>query len=98
MLTGASEVNAKVMAERAGIETVIAGVLHEDKAGEIARLQAEGRKVAMVGDGINDAPALAGANIGVAMGGGIDVAVESGDVVLMKSDLRALETASYNFV
>jgi len=93
MLTGDSEVNAKVMAERAGIETVIAGVLPEDKAGEIARLQAEGRKVAMVGDGINDAPALAGANIGVAMGGGIDVAVESGDVVLMKSDLRALETA-----
>ncbi|WP_419786280.1 heavy metal translocating P-type ATPase [Pseudodesulfovibrio sp.] len=93
MLTGDSEVNARVMAEKAGIETVIAGVLPEDKAGEIARLQGEGRKVAMVGDGINDAPALAGADIGVAMGGGIDVAVESGDVVLMKSDLRALETA-----
>ena len=93
MLTGDSEVNARVMAASAGIDTVVAGVLPDAKAGEIARLQAEGRKVAMVGDGINDAPALAQADIGVAMGSGIDVAVESGDVVLMKSDLRALETA-----
>ena len=93
MLTGDSEVNARVMAGRAGIDTVVAGVLPEDKAGEIARLQSEGRTVAMVGDGINDAPALARADIGIAMGSGIDVAVESGDVVLMKSDLRALETA-----
>jgi Cu+-exporting ATPase len=93
MLTGDSEANARVMARRAGIDTVVAGVLPEDKGGEIARLQGEGRTVAMVGDGINDAPALARADIGIAMGSGIDVAVESGDVVLMKSDLRALQTA-----
>ncbi|WP_285907318.1 heavy metal translocating P-type ATPase [Pseudodesulfovibrio pelocollis] len=93
MLTGDNEVTARVVAERAGIDTVIAGVLPDRKAAEIERLQAEGRKVAMVGDGINDAPALALADIGVAMGSGIDVAVESGDVVLIKSDLRALLTA-----
>ncbi len=93
MLTGDSEVNARVVAAQAGIDMVLAGVMPEDKAGEVARLQAEGHKVAMVGDGINDAPALAGADIGIAMGDGIDVAVESGDVVLMKSDLRALQTA-----
>ena len=93
MLTGDSENNAKVIAEQAGIETVIAGVMPDRKAEEVTRLQAEGRTVAMVGDGINDAPALATANIGIAMGSGIDVAVESGDVVLMKSDLHGLETA-----
>jgi len=93
MLTGDNEVTARVVAERAGIDTVIAGVLPDRKAAEIERLQSAGRKVAMVGDGINDAPALALADIGVAMGSGIDVAVESGDVVLIKSDLRALLTA-----
>jgi len=92
MLTGDNETNAKVVAAQAGIETVIAGVMPDRKAEEVTRLQAEGRKVAMVGDGINDAPALAQADIGIAMGGGIDVAIESGDVVLMKSDLRALLT------
>ncbi|QJB55715.1 heavy metal translocating P-type ATPase [Pseudodesulfovibrio sp. zrk46] len=92
MLTGDQEANAKVVAERAGIDTVIAGVMPDSKAEEVARLQAEGRKVAMIGDGINDAPALARADIGIAMGSGIDVAVESGDMVLMKSDLRALLT------
>jgi len=92
MLTGDNETNAKVVAAQAGVDTVIAGVLPDRKAEEISRLQSEGRKVAMVGDGINDAPALAQADIGIAMGSGIDVAVESGDVVLMKSDLRALLT------
>ncbi|QGY39399.1 heavy metal translocating P-type ATPase [Pseudodesulfovibrio cashew] len=92
MLTGDKEANARVVAGKAGIDTVIAGVLPERKAEEVARLQAEGRKVAMVGDGINDAPALARADIGIAMGGGIDVAVESGDVVLMQNDLHALLT------
>ncbi|WP_272699051.1 heavy metal translocating P-type ATPase [Desulfovibrio sp. Fe33] len=93
MLTGDSQVNAGVIAERAGIDKVIAGVLPDRKAEEVARLQADGRKVAMVGDGINDAPALARADIGIAMGSGIDVAVESGDVVLMHSDLKAILTA-----
>lgn len=93
MLTGDNEANARVVADQAGIETVVAGVMPDSKAEEVSRLQAEGRKVAMIGDGINDAPALAQADIGIAMGSGIDVAVESGDVVLMKSDLRALLTA-----
>ena len=95
MLTGDVEANARVIADRAGIDTVIAGVLPDRKAEEVTRLQAEGRKVAMVGDGINDAPALARADIGIAMGSGIDVAVESGDMVLMQSDLRALLTGLY---
>lgn len=93
MLTGDNPNNARVVADQAGIETVIAGVMPDSKAKEISRLQAEGRKVAMIGDGINDAPALAQADIGIAMGSGIDVAVESGDVVLMKSDLNALTSA-----
>ena len=93
MLTGDNEVTARVVAGLAGIDTVIAGVMPDRKAAEIDKLQSEGNKVAMVGDGINDAPALAKADIGVAMGSGIDVAVESGDVVLMKSNLNALLTA-----
>jgi len=93
MLTGDNENTAKVVAEQAGIETVIAGVMPDRKAEEIEALQAGGKKVAMIGDGINDAPALARADIGIAMGSGIDVAVESGDVVLMKSDLGGLLTA-----
>ncbi len=93
MLTGDNEANARVVAAQAGIDTVIAGVMPDRKAEEVIRLQKEGRTVAMIGDGINDAPALAQADIGIAMGNGIDVAVESGDVVLMKSDLRALLTS-----
>lgn len=93
MLTGDNEVTARAVATRAGIHEVIAGVLPDRKADEVERLQKEGRKVAMIGDGINDAPALARADIGIAMGSGIDVAVESGDVVLMQSDLRSLLTA-----
>ncbi|MBG0791311.1 MAG: copper-translocating P-type ATPase [Desulfovibrionaceae bacterium] len=92
MLTGDGEANARVVADKAGIDTVVAGVLPDRKAEEVERLQAEGRKVAMVGDGINDAPALARADIGIAMGSGIDVAVDSGDMVLMQSDLHGLLT------
>ncbi|MDC0335588.1 heavy metal translocating P-type ATPase [Pseudodesulfovibrio sp.] len=92
MLTGDNAVTAQVVADKAGIDTVIAGVMPDRKAEEVTRLQAEGKKVAMVGDGINDAPALAKVDIGIAMGSGIDVAVESGDVVLMKSNLNALLT------
>ncbi|WP_241667294.1 heavy metal translocating P-type ATPase [Pseudodesulfovibrio senegalensis] len=93
MLTGDNEVTAQSVARDAGIDTVIAQVLPDRKAGEVERLQAEGRTVAMVGDGINDAPALARADLGMAMGSGIDVAVESGDVVLMKGELDAVLTA-----
>lgn len=93
MLTGDVESTARVVADQAGIETVVAGVLPDRKAEEVRQLQSEGRKVAMIGDGINDGPALATADVGIAMGSGIDVAVESGDVVLVKSDLRALLTA-----
>ncbi len=93
MLTGDNEVTARAVASSAGISGVIAQVMPDRKAEEIEKLQQKGLKVAMVGDGINDAPALARADIGMAMGSGIDVAVESGDVVLMKSDLRAMLTA-----
>lgn len=93
MLTGDNENAANAIAKAAGIDNVIAGVLPEGKAGEIEKLKAEGRKVCMVGDGINDAPALASADIGAAIGNGTDVAIESADVVLMGSELSALVTA-----
>ena len=93
MLTGDNENAANAIAKTAGIDNVIAGVLPEGKAGEIEKLKAEGRKVCMVGDGINDAPALASADIGAAIGNGTDVAIESADVVLMGSELSALVTA-----
>ncbi|MEA4855066.1 MAG: heavy metal translocating P-type ATPase [Solidesulfovibrio sp.] len=93
MLTGDDERTAAAVARTLGIETVIARVLPERKAAEIARFRQTGRKVAMVGDGINDAPALAEADLGMAMGSGIDVAVESGDVVLMRNDLRGVPAA-----
>ncbi len=86
LLTGDSEAAAKHTAAQAGIDTVLAGVLPDQKAAAIQSLQSEGRKVMMVGDGVNDAPALSQADVGVAMGGGSDIAVESGDVVLMQSD------------
>ncbi|EHJ47310.1 copper-translocating P-type ATPase [Solidesulfovibrio carbinoliphilus subsp. oakridgensis] len=93
MLTGDDERTARAVAGQLGITEVIARVLPERKAEEINRLKAAGRKVAMVGDGINDAPALAAADLGMAMGSGIDVAVESCDVVLMRNDLRGVPAA-----
>lgn len=93
MLTGDNEHAALKIASRAGIDSVIAGILPEGKAGEIERIKAEGRKVSMVGDGINDAPALASADVGVSLGSGTDVAIESADVVLMGSGLNSLVTA-----
>jgi P-type Cu+ transporter len=93
MLTGDHPRTAQAVAREAGIERVLASVLPQEKAGEIERLQSGGARVAMVGDGINDAPALACASIGIAMGGGTDVAIEAGDITLMRSDLGLVATA-----
>ena len=87
MLTGDNERTAQAVANRLGIEKIVAGVLPEHKAREIERLQAQGRKVAMLGDGINDAPALAKADVGIAIGAGTDVAIESADAILVRNDL-----------
>lgn len=88
MLTGDVESSARVIAREVGVEHVVAGVLPAGKLDEIRRLQGEGRVVAMVGDGINDAPALAQADVGVAMGTGTDIAIEASDITLLRGDLR----------
>ncbi len=93
MLTGDAETSARAVAEALGITEVIAGVLPDEKADVIARLQAEGRTVAMAGDGVNDAPALARADAGIAMGTGSDIALESAAVTLVKGDLRGIARA-----
>ena len=93
LLTGDNERVARAVADEVGIETVIADVLPAGKVAEVKRLQAEGRVVAMVGDGVNDAAALAQADLGLAMGTGSDVAIEAGDLTLVRGDLRVAADA-----
>ena len=93
MMTGDNSLSAKAIAEEAGIHKILAQVLPEEKAFHVKKLQEQGKIVAMVGDGINDAPALAQAHVGMAIGNGTDVAIESADIVLVKSGLSDVSRA-----